>query len=423
MRKIPVFILFALMSGKLFSQQAGKIQVIDRTKLITQLKSDVYTNLTENILPFWINKMPDEQNGGFYGRIDGNNKLVPETYKGGILNARILWAFSSAYRVLKDTVYLKMANRAWNYIHNYFFDTTYGGTYLSVNYKGEPLDTRKQIYSQAFFIYALSEYYRVTGDEQALNKAKELFELIEKYACDSVYNGYFEVYSRDWDRIHDKLISEKSNADQKGMNTHLHLLEAYTNLYRVWPDLKLEGRLRNLIRLFQNRLINQQTFHLNYFMNEKWEITSDIDSYGHDIEVSWLLDEAASMLKDSILIADIETLSIKIADAACERLQNDGSFVYEKDKVTGITETKREWWVQAEAVTGLINAYELTSDVSYLLKAVNVWKYIDKHMVDHTNGEWYFDVDEKGNPSGDKAGPWKCPYHNSRMCLEIIERL
>jgi cellobiose epimerase len=413
---------FLLLACNLFSQVTESGSKIDQSLEMKQLKAEVRSNLVENILPFWSNKMIDNTNGGFYGRIDVNDKLYPDAYKGGILNARILWTFSSAFRVLKDSAYLKIARRAKDYILAHFIDKQFGGAYMSLNSKGEALDTRKQIYTQAFFIYALAEYYRVTGDKEALEQAKELFELVEKYGYDDAFNGYFEVYSRDWKRKKDKLIGEKTRKDKKGMNTHLHILEAYTNLYRVFPDERVASRLRNLIELFEEKIVNQQTFHLNFFMDEKWKITTSIDSYGHDIEASWLLVEAAGLLKDPLLISKIKTLSGKIATAACEGLQPDGSLVYEKQNDNGKINAKREWWVQAESVVGFANAFELTGDESYSAKAKNTWKYIDKYIVDHKNGDWYYDVDANGKPSGDKAGPWKCPYHSSRMCMEIIER-
>jgi cellobiose epimerase len=421
-RKMALF-LFCLLAGNLLAQLAENKQVPDLPGQLKQLKKEVSLNLTQNILPFWSKKMIDHVNGGFYGRMDGNNKLYPAADKGGILNARILWTFSSAFRVMKDSAYLKTATRARDYILAHFIDTLYGGAYLSVNSTGKPADTRKQIYTQAFFIYALTEYYRVTADEEALSAAKDIYEKIEKYGHDNQFDGYFEVYSRDWKRISDKLISEKSDQDQKGMNTHLHILEAYTNLYRVWPDEKVAGRLRNLILLFKDKIVNQQRFHLNYFMNEKWESTSFVDSYGHDIEASWLLLEAARVLDDPALTAEIGNLCIPIANAAGEGLQADGSLIYEKECNTGELDMNRQWWAQAEAVVGFVNAFELTGDDSYAIKAINTWKYIDKNLVDHIHGEWFNTIDAHGIRSGDKAGPWKCPYHNSRMCMEIIERV
>jgi mannobiose 2-epimerase len=422
-RKSTYIWIFCFFAGNLSGQPVDNKSKIDQEQQLKQLKSEVKDNLIHNILPFWSGKMPDEKNGGFYGRIDGNDKLYPDAYKGGILNARILWTFSAAFRVLKDSAYLKTAVRARDYILDHFIDKESGGAYLSLNSKGEPLDTRKQIYTQAFFIYALAEFYRITGDKAALKEARNIYELIEKNGFDNNSNGYFEVYSRDWKRINDRLIGEKDKNDQKGMNTHLHLLEAYTNLYRVWPDNKLANRLRNLILLFQEKIVNGKTHHLNFFMNENWEISTSIDSYGHDIEASWLLPEAANLLKDPQLIAMIRDLSVKMTVAACEGLQTDGSLVYEKENNTGHLDTKREWWAEAEAIVGFVNIYELSGEESYITKAMNVWNYIDKNIVDHRNGEWYYDVSEKGIHSGDKAGPWKCPYHNSRMCMEIIERL
>ena len=422
MRKGICLASLALVAGSLLAQETEQRYTIDQSRELKQLKMEVKVVLTGNILPFWSGKMIDNENGGFYGRIDGNDKLHPDAYKGGILNARILWTYSSAYRVLHDSAYLIAAKRARDYILDHFIDKDFGGAYLSLNSKGEPLDTRKQIYTQAFFIYALTEYNRVTGDKEALNAAKNIFDKVEKYGYDQEFGGYFEIYSRDWKRTRDKLIGEKSGNDQKGMNTHLHILEAYTSLYRVWPDKRVELCLKNLLDIFLDKIVNPKTFHLNFFMNEKWEPTAFIDSYGHDIEASWLLPEAADLLKEPERIARIRDLSLKLAKAACEGLQQDGSLVYETDKITGIIDKKREWWVQAEAIAGFLNAFKLTSDEAYLVKAENTWKYIDKNIIDHKNGEWYYDVDANGNHTGDKAGPWKCPYHNSRMCMEIMDR-
>jgi cellobiose epimerase len=422
MRKEICLVSFALIAGSLLAQETEQRRTHDQSKELNQLKTEVKAELTGNILPFWSGKMLDNENGGFYGRIDGNDKLQKDANKGGILNARILWTFSSAFRVLHDSAYLVTARRARDYILDHFIDKDFGGAYLSLNARGEPLDTRKQVYTQAFFIYALAEYNRATGDKEALLAAKKIFEKVEEFGYDQESGGYFEVYSRNWKRTHDKLIGEKSRHDQKGMNTHLHILEAYTNLYRVWPDKRVEICLTKLVNLFLKKIVNPKTFHLNFFMNAKWEPTAFIDSYGHDIEASWLLPEAADLLKNQECVAQTRDLSLKMVKAACEGLQPDGSFIYEKNNNSGIIDYKREWWVQAEALTGFLNAFKLSGDELYLEKAGNTWNYIDKHIIDHINGEWYYDVDENGKHSGDKAGPWKCPYHSSRMCMEIIEK-
>jgi mannobiose 2-epimerase len=423
--KISLLLFIPLVFSAIFSSKSSETDCNDNTlTMLNQLKTEVTENLTQNLLPFWSNIVIDTVNGGFYGRVDDNNKVYPDEDKGGILNARILWTYSSAYRILKDTAYLHLAKREKDYIMAHFIDKEYGGAYRSVTPKGEPSDTRKQTYTQSFFIYGLAEYYRATGDTEALNMAKNLFELFEKYALDKESNGYFEVFTRDWQRSHDLLIGESSVKEEKTMNTHLHIMEAYANLYRVWPDKRMAERLRNLVELFLNKIIDKKTFHLICFMDKTWKSTSTTDSYGHDIESSWLLYEAASLLRDQALISRVKEVSIKIANAASEGLQPDGSMIYEKDRVTGRTNSERSWWAEAETVVGYLNAYELTGNENYLNNSINCWTYIKNHMVDNKNGAWFSSVSESGVISkSDKAGFWICPYHNGRMCMEIIERI
>jgi mannobiose 2-epimerase len=391
---------------------------------LNQLKTEVTENLTKNLLPYWSTKVLDTTNGGFYGRVDESNKVYPDDDKGGILNARILWTYSSAYRILKDTAYLRLAKREKDYIMAHFIDKKYGGAYRSVTAEGEPSDTRKQTYTQSFFIYGFAEYYRATGDMGALKIARDIFELFERYALDKGSNGYFEVFTRDWQRSHDRLIGESSVKDEKTMNTHLHIMEAYANLYRVWPDKRMADRLRNLVEIFLNKIIDKNTSHLICFLDKNWKSISKIDSYGHDIESSWLLYEAASLLGDQSLISRVKSVSIKIANAASEGLQPDGSMIYEMNMGTGHTNTERSWWVQAETVVGYMNAYELTDNENYLDNSINCWNYIKNHMVDNKNGGWFSSVSETGEiGKNDKAGFWICSYHNGRMCMEIIERI
>lgn len=424
MRIISLIALVCFLHGILGAAPIDKKPSDKSLAQLKQLKSEVSKNLTDNILPYWIKNMADPVNGGFIGRIDSQEKKYPEDDKGGILNARILWTFSSAYRVTKDTSYLSMAKRANDYILSHFVDQKFGGTYRSVTFKGEPSDLKKQTYSQSFFIYALSEYYRATGDQQALDQAKAIYRALEKYAVDPKSDGYFEVFDREWKRTNDLMIGEKSIKDVKTMNTHLHLMEAYANLYRIWPDPKVGARLKNLICLFRDKIINPKSFHLNVFLDDKWQSTSTVYSYGHDIEASWLLVEAAQVLGDQKLLADIKKISLKIADAASEGLQPDGSLIAEKDYADGKTNTSRDWWPQAEAVVGLVNAYELSGNEKYLDIAIKCWNYIDKYMVDHKSGDWFNAVSASGVVSkGDKAGFWKCPYHNGRMCMEIMVRV
>lgn len=395
----------------------------EQKQKLEQLKHEVIENLTVNILPYWSAKMVDNVNGGFYGRIDGNEKVYTDSDKGGILNARILWTFSSAYRIMKDESYMAIAIRAKDYILKNFIDPEYGGAYMSLKADGTPADTRKHVYTNAFFIYALAEYNRATGDSEALAAAKKIFELFEKYASDKEYGGYFEVFNREWERTRDRIIGESSDRDEKTMNTSLHVMEAYANLYRVTSDEEVGDRLREMIDIFLNKIIDESSSHLICFMDRQWNGTSRIDSYGHDIESSWLLYEAADLLGDVELKEKVKHASLKIADAAAEGHQTDGGMITEKDHSTGQVRARRSWWEQSETVVGYLNAFELTGNNSYLERSLKTWDYIKRYFVDTKNGGWFSSVSEKGIPGGDKAGFWICPYHNSRMCLEVTERL
>ncbi len=391
---------------------------------LSGFKQQLKEELTQNILPFWMQKMKDTENGGFYGQMDGNDRIIADAPKGGILNARILWTFSAAYNSIKNPQYLETANRAKDFIFEHFFDSEFGGTYWCLDYIGEPLDTKKQIYSQAFFIYALSEYYMASGDESCRDEAIKLFGLIEKISFDKEQNGYFEAYSRHWELLDDLRLSQKDANEKKTMNTHLHILEAYTNLYRIWKDDTLARQLKNLLNIFMDKIIDPQTFHLNLFFDENWICKSSITSYGHDIESSWLLYEAALELHDPVLTEKTKEICLKIVEAAKEGLHPDGSLIYEKDNAAGHTDFDRHWWPQAEALVGFYNAFELTGNSNYLLNVTECLDFIQSYLVDPVNGEWHWSIKADGtvNRDGDKAGFWKCPYHNSRMCLEIMKR-
>jgi mannobiose 2-epimerase len=419
---IAFLILIIFSSDPVYCQDHKKITADQKQKL-DQLKREVTEDLTRNILPYWSAKMIDNVNGGFYGRIDQNDKVFPEAEKGGILNARILWTYSSAYRVLGDTSFLRIAKRAKDYILAHFIDSQYGGAFMSLKADGTPSNTRKHIYTDAFFIYGLAEYSRATGDKQALAEARKIFDLFEKYAADSEYGGYYEVFSREWVRVRERMIGESSEKDEKTMNTSLHVMEAYANLYRVSGDKVVGGKLRNLVEIFLDKIIDKKTSHLICFLDRQWNSTSTIDSYGHDIESSWLLYEAASLLGDQKLTERVKEAGIKIANAATEGYQPDGSMLSDKNYATGHIRTQRSWWEQAETVVGYLNAFELTGDESYLNKSLNSWNYTKKHFVDAKNGSWFSSVSESGVPGGDKAGFWICPYHNGRMCMEVIERV
>lgn len=390
-----------------------------------KLKDEVRQCLTENILPYWINKVEDHENGGFYGRVDGHDTVHPEAEKGAILNARILWAFSAAYRVLGKKEYLDAATRAKDYVLQHFIDKEYGGVYWSLDCKGNPVDDKKQTYAIGFTIYGLSEYARATGDKEALDAAISLYHDIEKHAFDRVNNGYIEALTRDWHPIADMRLSDKDENGSRTMNTHLHIIEPYTNLYRVWKAPELRESIVNLLQIFNNILLNKETHHLDLFFDDKWHGKRNIESYGHDIEASWLLHETALVLDDDAVLKAEEPVIKDIATAADEGLQPDGSMIYEHWKDTGKTDTQRQWWVMCECIIGHVNLYQYFGDKKALDIANKCWDFVKDNLIDYKNGEWHWSVDAEGNINydDDKAGFWKCPYHNSRMCLELIERL
>jgi len=391
---------------------------------ISELKSEMLDVLQNNILPYWEKYMQDHENGGFYGRMSGDEKLMPEAEKGAILNARILWTYSSAYRLLKSSEYWEMATRAKRYLIDNFYDKQFGGIYWSLDYKGNPLDTKKQIYALGFAIYGLSEYHRATGDREALEYAIMLFKSIEEHSFDKEKNGYLEALTREWNEIEDMRLSEKDANEKKTMNTHLHILEPYTNLYRVWKNDELRKQIKNLVEVFLDKILNKETNHLSLFFDENWNGKDHIISYGHDIEASWLIHEAALVLEDETLLKRVEAIVPQIANAAGEGLQADGGMIYEKNTETGEVDADRHWWVQAETVVGYINLYEYFNNEDALEKALQCWNFIKKHLIDSKNGEWFWSLKADGtiNTIDDKAGFWKCPYHNGRMCMELLGR-
>jgi mannobiose 2-epimerase len=390
-----------------------------------QMRSEVADELTTNILPFWMDKMTDRERGGFYGRIDGHETLHADAEKGAILHARILWTFSSAYRILRKPEYLATAIHAKRFLIDRFYDPDFGGIYWSLNADGTPLDTKKQFYAIGFAIYGLSEYARATGDQEALDYAIRLFHAIEDHSFDAARNGYFEAQTRQWGEIADMRLSEKDANERKTMNTHLHILEPYTNLYRVWKDETLRRQLRNLILLFIDTILDAPSGHLRLFFDDDWDCKSTIISYGHDIEASWLIHEAALELGDPDLLVRVEGIAKHIAQAAAEGLQPDGGMIYEYDPAKGHRDTDRHWWVQAETVVGYTNLYQHFGDEEAGLRALRAWTFIQQNLVDRTHGEWTWSVHEDHSPNlqDDKAGFWKCPYHNGRMCMEIMERI
>ena len=420
---------------------------------VEKMKQEMQDVVENNILRFWMDQMMDCEHGGFYGRMAGNGELHPEAEKGAILNARILWSFSAAFRVLKHPEYLEAATRAKDYIIEHFIDQEYGGVYWSVDYEGNPLDTKKQFYAIGFVIYGLTEYARATGDREALDYALELYECIEEHAFDSVHNGYIEACTREWGEIADMRLSELDANYPKSQNTHLHIIEPYTNLLRCLKEMQAQetcdyvpalgavlpvgisvpqevvdrvaGSVRNLIEIFTDKILNAETNHLDLFFEMDWTRgAGHLESYGHDIECSWLMHEAALVLGDAKVLAKVEPIVQAVAKASEKGLNADGSMIHEANLDTGHVDDDLHWWVQAENVVGWYNIWQHFGDEEALNRAEKCWQYIKDQLIDWNHGEWYWSRRANGvlNTVDDKAGFWKCPYHNSRMCLEIIER-
>lgn len=394
---------------------------MDVPTTLRRLRAEMERELTDGILPYWAHHTVDTQRGGFLGRVTHDNRGVADAPKGGILNARILWTFSAAYRHLGEKQHRKLADRAYRYLTEHFWDSEHGGIYWMLDADGRPADVRKHIYAQAFAVYGFSEYYRATGTEAALHRATTLYRLIETHGADDAHGGYYEAFDRAWNRMDDARLSEKDLDAPKSMNTHLHILEAYTTLYRAGPDPDLRERLRALVELFHTTIV--QDGHCVTFFEADWTPMADEVSYGHDIEASWLLLEAADVLEDDVVRGKARETCLALARATLrEGVDDDGGLLYEGGP-DGLRDGDKHWWPQAEAVVGFLNAYQETEDADFLEAAVGAWRFTQQHVIDDTQGGWHERVARDGTPYvEDKVRPWKCPYHNARACLEVMTR-
>lgn len=389
---------------------------------IEQYQQELETELN-HLLQWWSTYTVDHQQGGFYGQVDHLNKAQPAA-KGLVLNARILYTFSSAYLISNKEGDWQLANRAYRYLLDFFDDETNGGFFWSLNPDGTLLDGKKQVYGQAFAIYALSEYYKATRNEEALELAKATYQLLEKYSYDEVYTGYIEAHDQAWGLIADLRLSEKDQNEKKSMNTHLHVIEAYADLYRVWPNESLKNAIIQLLNNFREHIVDSKNFHLHLFFAENWQVKSSLVSFGHDIEAAWLLFEAAEIINDQTQIVYFKQLALKMADAAAKGLTENGGLLYEYYVSTNHWMKEYHWWPQAEAMVGFFNAWQLSAQEQYLQQSLNSWNFVKKHLKDQTNDEWLWGVDEHLKPMDEvKAGFWKCPYHNGRACIELIKRI
>ncbi|GGF12181.1 AGE family epimerase/isomerase [Flavobacterium limi] len=390
---------------------------------LQQLKTELSAEL-DAILEYWSKNTIDDPNGGFIGQIDFNEKIISDADKGSVLNARILWSFSASYRTTKNESHKEIAKRAFEFLSEYFYDPEFGGLFWSINADTTPKDTKNQIYALAFAIYGLAEYYVISKDEKALAIAINLYLRIQKHSYDPVNKGYLEAFTRDWQPIEDLRLSSKDANEKKTMNTHLHIIEAYANLFKVWKDPKLQSDIIELLQTIEEHFINTKTGHLHLFFDENWVEKPDVISYGHDIEAAWLLLQCAEISEDENLIANYKRHAIQIAEVTKEGLDNDGGLWYEFDPRKNELIAEKHWWVQAEALIGFYNAYQLTRDESFLDIVLKNWEFIKKHILDQQHREWFWGVyKDYSIIKKDKAGFWKCPYHNSRACLELMQRI
>lgn len=386
------------------------------------LHDEIVSDLKDNILSFW-EKYSVDPAGGFYGTVERDGTPVPDAPKGGVLNARILWTFSTAYRMYGNEAYRELADRAQRYFIDHFIDPEYGGVYWLIKADGTPLDTDKQTYGCSYAIYGLAEHFRATGNLESLQRAINIYHTMEEKIKDPMKDGYIESFTREWGTP-EKLGYDGDGVATKTMNTHIHVLEAYTALYKVWRDSGLRERLEKLIDILTTHLYNAQTHHLILYCDSDWNSLNDIDSYGHDIETSWLLMEAAEALEDPQIFERCKKVALELADSSLkEGINAMGAMMYERhgDRIR----RDASWWCQAETVVGCINAWQLTGKQTYLDSAIRTWNFIKERMIDKEYGEWFRTVSEKGTPryKEAKASMWNCPYHNSRMGFEIDRRL
>lgn len=388
-----------------------------------QYKTEMENEL-HSILDFWQKNTIDIEHGGFYGKLDNSNKVFSEAPKGSVLNSRILWTFSAAFNLTKNVDYLHTAERAFQYIRDNFIDKQFGGVYWTVDYRGEPLDSKKQIYALAFAVYGLSEFYFCSKNEEAKNLSIELYNTILKYSYDNENGGYIEALSREWKELGDLRLSKKDANEKKSMNTHLHVLEGFANLYKIWPDENLKNRIVELLDIFINNIIDKNTHHLILFFDDEWNIKSNIISYGHDIEAAWLLQEAAEIVGEKKLIERLKKEAVEIADQVIEGFDTDGGLWYEYEVGKNHLIKEKHSWPQAESMIGYFNAFQITGDEKYLQQSLSSWHFVQNYIKDKINGEWFWGIKENRKVMDeDKVGIWKCPYHNGRACIEIINRI
>ncbi len=387
----------------------------------SKMVNEVRRHMVECIIPFWKG-LRDNEHGGYYGYVGYDLEVDKKAVKGCILNSRITWFFSNAYTLLKDKSLLAEAEHGYQFMRDYCMDKENGGIYWSVKYDGTPEETLKHTYNQAFAIYALSSYYEASGDKEALSMAFSLFDIIESKCRDEV--GYLEAFSRYFEEIDNEKLSENGVMAEKTMNTLLHVFEAYTELYRVSHEKKVKERLHDILDSFATQVYNPELHRQEVFFDKNMNSILDLHSYGHDIETAWLIDRGVEVLGEEEYDRKMSPITKDLTEQIYKIAFDGHSLCNECER--GVVDTHRIWWVQAETIVGFLNGYEKTPEKKeYYEGAKAVWNYIKEYMLDkRKDSEWYWRVDENGRPDEGKpiVEPWKCPYHNGRMCIEVIRR-
>lgn len=388
-----------------------------------KLKQEISQHLTTKILPFWMN-LKDEEQGGYYGYMNYDLQVDKQAVKGCILNSRILWFFSNACTCLQDKELLPYARHAYEFLKSACLDQVYGGVFWSVTWDGKVEDGTKHIYNQAFAVYALSSYYEASGEQEALDIAWKLFTLIETRGKDN--GGYLEAFMQDFQTpAGNEKLSENGVMAERTMNTLLHVFEAYTELYRVTKDNRVKKPLEEMLTLFSTKVYNPARHRQEVFFDKEWNSLIDLYSYGHDIETAWLIDRGCEVLGDPVITEKMGKITRDLAENVYQAAYHNHSLWNERER--GTENKTRVWWVQAESVVGFLNASEkMPEHPEYRQAAEEIWEYIKTYLVDKRNGsEWFWEVNDEGKPESRKpiVEPWKCPYHNGRMCFEVIRRL
>lgn len=393
------------------------------------MKKEIRAHLEDELIPFW-KALHDGEYGGFYGYMGYDRQVDPRAEKGCILNSRITWFFSNAYLTLGDESLLREAEHGYRFLRERCLDREKGGVFWSLDYRGNPLDTTKHTYNQAFAIYALSSYYDASKDEDSLALAEELYHIIEDHCRDE--GGYLEAFDRSFQPMENDKLSENGVLADRTMNTLLHVFEAYTEFYRVTGKKEVRERLLWMLDIIAEKIYNPVLHRQEVFFDHAYCSLIDLHSYGHDIETAWLVDRGLEILgaekgtgtSEKQLFQKTARITEELTRQVYETAFDGHYLMNECEK--GVQDTDCVWWVQAEAVVGFLNGYQKNPDrKEYLQAAARIWDYIQNYVIDRRTGsEWFWLLDRKGRPYENKpiVDPWKCPYHNGRMCLEVIRR-